>query len=107
MSDSLTDISPEALASGYVLYEEQLAISGDFEDTPKLSAALRAFSTVRQIVRDGEPDRAWAVTRSVLQAAPDDRLQVYAAGILEDLIRTRGKEVVAFVEREAETDERF
>jgi hypothetical protein len=45
--------------------------------------------------------------REVLRQAPDDRLGVYAAGVLEDLVRRRGAELVREIELEAGSDHRF
>jgi hypothetical protein len=47
------------------------------------------------------------LTQAVLRAAPNDRLDVYAAGVLESLVRGQGTALVAEIESAAAGDERF
>jgi hypothetical protein len=94
------------LAAGYVRYAEGLA-RDESADTPELTAAEQAYGLVEKAVRTGPAGRACELVVEILRRAPDERLDVYAAGILEDLVKFRGAEVIEAVEREAAADERF
>lgn len=96
----------DALAAAYVRYSE---IHGQRvpEDTPEMDADERAYSVVDGAMRTAAPERAWELVLAVLKRAPDDRLDVYAAGPLEELVRHQGTELVSVIEAEAARDERF
>ena len=105
MTDASLDEINEIVA-GYIRYNESLALD-DAPDTPELVKAEQAYNAVRETVRVGSADQAWEVVVRILRSAPDERLEVYAASLLEDLVRVRGPEVIARIEHEAATDERF
>ena len=96
---------PELVAA-YVRYAE--ALSQDIpDDTPEMDRDARAYDEVWSAIRHGPAAYAWEVVRAVLRGAPDERLDAYAVGPLEDLVRIRGAEVVDQIEAEAKADERF
>lgn len=94
------------LVAGYVQYAEALS-AGVPPDTVEMDSAEAAYAAVERDVRRGPASRAWELTRAVLRAAPDERLGVYAAGLLEDLVRHQGAALVDTIEAEAALDERF
>lgn len=101
-----------ALVAGYIAYSEWLLGPAKTESeldnqSPELLAAEKAFYATEDVLQNGPPAHAWELTRAVLRAAPDERLDVYAAGILEDLVRQWGPQLVGEIEREATSDERF
>jgi hypothetical protein len=98
--------SDSDLIAAYVKYAEALSHSVP-EDTPEMDAAARSYAEVERVISDGSAPRAWELVRAVLRRAPDQRLDVYAAGPLEELVRMRGAEVVDALEAEAKADERF
>lgn len=105
----MTALPPEEntdLVAGYIRYAEELAQDAQ-PDTPDLTAAEAAYERVEQTVRNGPAARAWELVVEILRRAPDERLDVYAAGVLEDLVKYQGMEVIDAIEREAAADERF
>ena len=94
------------LAADYIRYAEELS-RDDSPDTPEITAAERAYDLVEKTVRAGPAGRAWELVVEILRQAPDERLDVYAAGVLEDLVRNHAGEVIGAIEREAAADERF
>ena len=105
----MTAMLPEEitdLAAGYIQYAEELARDLS-PDSPEITAAERAYELVEKTVRKGSAERAWRLVVEILRQAPDERLDVYAAGLLEDIVKFRGLEVIEAVEREAAADERF
>lgn len=100
------------LVAGYVAYSEWLLGPAKTESeldnqSPEVLAAEKAFNATEDVLQNGPPAHAWELTRAVLRAVPDEQLDVYAAGILEDLVRRWGPELVGQIEREAAADERF
>ena len=107
MSDATTPESDsEKLITGYIEYAEALG-RGVPEDTPEMDAAAEAYFAVEGLIRDGHPTVTWPLVLEILRRVPDDRLDVYAAGPLEDLVRLRGAEIVDAIERESSDDDRF
>jgi hypothetical protein len=107
MSDSTNpEISADKLVTGYIEFAEALAL-GVPEDTPEMDSAGKAYFAVERLIRNEPAGVAWPLVREILRCVPDDRLDVYAAGPLEDLVRLRGAELVDAIEREAAEDERF
>jgi hypothetical protein len=107
MSDiSMPEIDSEKLIAGYIQFAEALAL-GAPEDTPEMDAAADAYHAVERLIRQGRPTRSWPLVLEILRRAPDDRLDVYAAGPLEDLVRLHGAELVDAIEHEAAANERF
>ena len=99
----MTAIPPEEitdLAAGYIRYAEELAQELS-PDSPEITAAERAYDLVEKTVRNGAAERAWRLVVEILRQASDERLDVYAAGPLEDLVKFRGPEVIEAIEREA------
>jgi hypothetical protein len=111
VSRTLPDYSswrPEKVAQAAVRYAESLAEDATpYADEAEADVDEGADSFIRQTIDGGEIDLAWALVREYLRASPDERLRIHAVGHLEDLVRQRGAECVAEVEREARTDERF
>ena len=107
MSDTPTaEINRAALVDGYVRFAEALG-GGVPDDTAETEAASDAYRAVEKLITLGPARLAWDVVVEILRRAPDDRLDVYAAGPLEDLVRFHGVELVDVIEREAARDERF
>ena len=104
--DKTLQPSREALVAGYIRYAEALSV-GVPPATPEMSAAESAYDAVERVVRRGPASEAWMLTQAVLRAAPNDRLDVYAAGVLESLVRGQGTALVAEIESAAAGDERF
>lgn len=96
----------KAIAAGYVRYSEILC-TGAFNDSPEMLADERVYTEVQEAVCTVAPDRLWELILAVLEQAPDETLDVYAAGLLEDAVRVRGAELVGAIEAEAARDERF
>lgn len=107
MSDTDTpEIDRETLVAGYIRFAEALG-RGVPDDTAETEAASDAYSAVEQIITHGPAGLAWDLVVEILRRAPDDRLDVYGVGPLEDLVRLHGVELVDVIEREAARDERF
>jgi hypothetical protein len=96
----------DALVTGYVRFAGALAL-GVPSDTAELAIAERAYESVGNTVRGGPAALAWELVVRILRSATDERLEMYAASLLEDLVRLRGTEVIAQIEHEAATDQRF
>jgi len=96
----------ERLATEYVVYVEELARiphTGD-QDSHR---GEREFAEVKHHIHSGPADVAWSLVLEVLRRAPDERLDAYPAGPLEDLVRRWGVDLVGNIEKEASRDERF
>ena len=107
MSDTATpEIDREALVTGYLRFAEALG-RGVPDDTAEMEAADDAYRAVAKFITHGPARLAWDLVVNILRRAPDDRLDVYAAGPLEDLVRCHGVELVNLIEHEAARDERF
>ena len=105
--DRASFLPPDSeFVAAYVRYAEALS-QGVPDDTPEMDRDERAYDEVWRAIRDGSAAYAWELVRAVLRGAPDERLDAYAVGPLEDLVRIRGAEVVDFIEAEAKADERF
>jgi hypothetical protein len=96
----------ERIAAGYVTYVEKLASGGQADDLDARDGE-REFAEVKQRIHEGPSHVAWELVLEVLRRVPDERLEVYAAGPLEDLVRRWGVDLVGDIEREASRDERF
>jgi hypothetical protein len=96
----------ERIAAGYVTYVEKLASGGQADDLDARDGE-REFAEVKQRIHEGPSHVAWELVLEVLRHVPDERLEVYAAGPLEDLVRRWGVDLVGDIEREASRDERF
>ena len=94
------------IAMGYIEYTEVLSRHGA-DDSPIPEELESAYSSVRDLVRDGPSNVAWELVLEVLRRAPDEDLDKFAAGPLEDLVRKWGGELVDLIEDEASRDERF
>src|SRR5689334_15018860 len=97
--DTSSSTPDSELVAAYVRYAEALG-QGAPDDTPEMDSDSRAYDEVERVIRDGSAAHAWELVRAVLQRAPDERLDVYAVGPLEDLVRIRGAEVVDVIEAE-------
>jgi hypothetical protein len=104
--DTSSPTPDSELVAAYVRYAEALG-QGVPDDTPEVDSDARAYDEVERVIRDGSAAYAWELVRAILRRAPDERLDVYAVGPLEDLVRKRGAEVVENIEAEAKADERF
>jgi hypothetical protein len=105
--DITSSLPPDSeLIAAYVRYAEALS-KGVPDDTPEMDSDGRAYEEVGRVIRDGSAAYAWELVRAVLRRAPDQRLDAYAVGPLEELVRIRGTEVVDVIEAEARADERF
>jgi len=100
------DSQRERMATGYVTYVESLA-RGVQTDNSDIHDGEREFEEVKHRIHAGPADVAWELVLEVLRRAPDERLDVYAAGPLEDLVRRWGVDLVGEIETEASRDERF
>jgi hypothetical protein len=96
----------ERIAAGYVTYVENLA-RGDEANHLDTHVGEREFEDVKHRIRAGPAGVAWGLVVEVLRRAPEARLEVYAAGPLEDLVRRWGVDLVAEIEKEASRDARF
>jgi len=96
----------ERIAAGYVRYVESLARTSHTDDA-EVHVGESEFAEVKQSIHAGPADVAWALVLEVLRHAPDDRLDVYAAGPLEDLVCRWGVDLVTQIEAEAAHDDRF
>jgi hypothetical protein len=96
----------ERIAAGHVTYVEKLASGGQADDLDARDGE-REFAEVKQRIHEGPSHVAWELVLEVLRRVPDERLEVYAAGPLEDLVRRWGVDLVGDIEREASRDERF
>jgi hypothetical protein len=96
----------ERIAAGYVAYVESLARGGHSDDSDA-HVGDGEFVQVKHHIQAGPADVAWGLVLEVLRRAPDDRLEVYAAGPLEDLVRRWGVDLVTKIEEEAAQNDRF
>jgi hypothetical protein len=64
-------------------------------------------SETSSIAFSGPAEAAWELVLEVLRRAPEERLDVYAAGPLEDLVRRWGVDLLEEIEKEASRNERF
>jgi hypothetical protein len=96
----------ERIAVGYVAYVESLARTRGGDDSDS-HVGDREFEEVKHCIHAGPADVAWELVLEVLRRAPDERLDAYAAGPLEDLVRRWGVDLVGEIEVEASRDERF
>src|SRR5690349_13840787 len=110
MTGGRVDPDIEEIARRYLRCSADLSRSEQDEDAawgPERNPDEAAYDEVRHAIRQGPAARAWALVSTVIRFAPDDRLEVEAAGPLEDLVRLRGAELVREVEAEAACDARF
>jgi hypothetical protein len=106
----VNELELREIAIHYVRYAEELSSAGDDDDAmwePERDPDQAAYDLVDHVIRKGPAMDAWALVREVLAQAPNERLDAYAVGPLEDLVRIRGTEVVDVIEAEAKADERF
>jgi hypothetical protein len=96
----------ERIAAGYVTYVENLARGGQTDEVD-IHDGEREFEEVKQRIHAGPSDVAWELVLEVLRRVPDERLEVYAAGPLEDFVRRWGVDLVGEIEKEALRDPRF
>ena len=96
----------ERIAAGYVTYVENLARAGQANEA-QIHDGEREFEELKQCIHAGPSDVAWELVLEVLRRVPDERLEVYAAGPLEDLVRRWGVDLVGKIEKEASRDARF
>jgi hypothetical protein len=96
----------ERIAIGYIEYVEAIS-RRDSADLLVPDDAERAHSKLQRVVREGPAQLAWTLVSEVLRRVPDEQLDAYAAGLLEDLVRRWGTELVGVIEDEAERNERF
>ena len=94
------------LAAAFVRYSEELARTHGGE-SPELSASEPAYEAATALLRDGPMADAWALVLEILRQAPDERLDAYAAGPLEDVVLRWAPGLIDLVEAQAEADERF
>jgi hypothetical protein len=66
-----------------------------------------AWQRVDEIVRAGDLDRAWEITRLLLRKAPDDLIGYIAAGPLEDFIDVYGDRGLDLAEKTCDEDSRL
>jgi hypothetical protein len=93
------------LVAGYIRYAEALG-RGDLSD-PVLDSEERAYTAVQQLIREGPARDAWQMVLALLRQAPHERLDVYAAGPLEDLVNCQGHVLIGEIEAEAACDACF
>jgi hypothetical protein len=96
----------ERIAVGYVTYVENLARGREANES-NIHVGEREFEEVKQRIHEGPSQVAWELVLALLRRVPDERLEVYAAGPLEDLVRRWGVDLVGDIEKEASRDERF
>jgi hypothetical protein len=66
-----------------------------------------AFSAVWELTCHN-PDRLWAITKSLVRVAPDDATLSYiGAGPLEDLLSSYGEQFIGSIEQQAAVDAKF
>ena len=107
MSDTaIPDIDRETLIAGYVRFVEALG-RGVPDQSAEMDVASEAYHAVDKLIARGPAQSAWELVLELLRRAPDDRLDVYAAGPLENLVRHHGVELADVIEREAARDDRF
>ena len=100
----------ESVARGYLRCAAELSREDDDPDAvwePEVDPDQRDYDLVHHTIRDGPPERAWALVIAVLRLTPDDRSMHLAAGPLEDLVKCQGAALVDRIEAEAARDERF
>lgn len=85
-------------------------------DEESLRAQARAWLTYNQnfwaheefkVLVDEGPEAAWPMVAALIERAPIDRLAAIGAGILEDMLRKYGSEIIERVEEWANTDQQF
>jgi hypothetical protein len=103
--DSMDAAERGATVQGYIRHNEWLGRAGPEEDAPPLDE--NAYFAFREAIWDGPAGVAWELVTALLRAVPDERLETYAAGPLEDLVRLRAPELIDEIEREAQRDARF
>ena len=66
-----------------------------------------AYDALEQAIRHGPASDAWEGVVELLRRWPDDDLDSFSAGPLENLVKLRGTELIEQIEAEVERDERF
>ena len=98
----------EAVAEAAVRYAESLKEGArEYEDESAEEADEGAEWYIRDTITSGDISHAWSLVRAAVRAAPDETLNVHAAGLLEELVQTRGAECIDLIEQEARRDDRF
>lgn len=96
----------DRIATGFIAYRDLLAREAPYDD-PAMVSAEAAYDDLHRMTHDGSARDAWEVVLELLRRAPDEELDYYAAGPLEDLVQRRGEELVSEIEELAARDERF
>jgi len=66
-----------------------------------------AYDALEEAVSHAPPAVAWELVLTLLRSGPDEELGNFAAGPLEDVVRTRAPALIDLIEAEAERDPRF
>jgi hypothetical protein len=107
MDHSNSDIA--SIAASYLRYSNSLSRDEDPDAvwSPETDPDCRDYHTVDDAIRRGPTDLAWRLVRAILDATDDDDLAHQAAGPLEEVVRLRGSDLIASIERDATQDPRF
>lgn len=97
----------DAAVDGYLRYSESLRHDDPYAVSDPDDRDEAAWNALEAAIRRAPPTVAWELVVTLLRRAPDERLDVYAAGPLEELVVHRAAELVGEIEAEAERDERF
>src|SRR5262249_22895008 len=107
MDYSNSDIG--SIAAGYLRYSDSLSRDVDPHAvwSPETDPDCRDYKTVNDAIKRGPADLVWRLVRAILDATVDDDLAHQAAGSLEEVVRLRGSDLIASIERDAAQDPRF
>lgn len=102
-------IDASAVARGYLRCSDALSRDDDPDAiwSPETNPDERDYEFVDEVIRNGPPEVAWALVRSILEQSVDEQLAFHAAGPLENLVRRWGTQLVPDIEALAIGDERF
>jgi hypothetical protein len=97
----------DTLVAGYIRHRNVLRVDDPDGMWDGQDPDTAAYEALEACIRNGPAGDAWIAVVELLLRAPDEDLDVYAAGPLEMLVIRRGAELVDQIEAEAARDARF
>jgi hypothetical protein len=95
------------VADGYIREWRRFLANQSDQGWDSRDPDTAAYEALEQAIRDGPAGDAWEGVMELLRRWPDDDLDSFSAGPLENLVVERGVELIERIEAEAERDERF
>jgi hypothetical protein len=97
----------ETVVRGYMRYRELLMRDPASAVWDPDDPDQAAYDALEEAVAHAAPAVAWELLLTLLRRAPDEELDNFAAGPLEDVVRTRAPALIDAIEAEAGRDPRF